>query len=162
MANTTIAISGKNVSVLPLPERIGDFSIKYHVNFSDVATGTGSSDTVTLTLGSTPATWIIGAALGVITTAFAGTTAFTVTVGTTTNVACLLPSQSTLTAGTITSTSGFNQVATVTQATGTAAIGLVAVFTNATGGSPSALTAGAMDLYLSVVNPNTLDVSTTG
>jgi hypothetical protein len=162
MANVNVTIAKSKTSVLPLPEQLGDFSVKYHVDFGDVATGTGSTDTVTMSLGSTPATWIINAALGVITTAFAGTTAFTVTVGTTTNVACLLPSTSTLTAGAITSTSGFNVVATTTQATGTAAIGLVAVFTNATGGSPSALTAGALDIYLSVKNPNTLDISTTG
>jgi hypothetical protein len=162
MANTNVNISGKKTSPMPLPERTGDLSVKYHIDYTDVNTGTGSSDTVTVLLGNTPATWVIPAALGVITTAFAGTTAFTVTVGTTTNVACLLPSSSTLTAGVIQSTSGFNTVATTTQATGTSAIGLVAVFTNATGGSPSALTAGAMDIYLAVINPNTIDVSTTG
>jgi hypothetical protein len=162
MANTNLTISKTKVSNLPLPERTADFTTKFHVDYSDINTGTGSSDTVTLTLATTPATWIVASAMGVITTAFAGTTAFTVTVGTTTNVACILPSQSTLTAGTITSTSGPNTVATTTQCTGTSAISLVAVFTNATGGSPSALTAGALDIYVSLVNPNTIDVSTTG
>ena len=162
MANQNVTINKAKVSNLPLPERSYDLSVKFHVDYTDVNTGTGTSDTVTLSLGTTPATWIIGSALGVVTTAFAGTTAFTVTVGTTTNVACLLPSTSTLTAGAFTSTSGPQQVVTVTQATGTSAIGLVAVFTNATGGSPSALSAGAMDIYLGIINPNVIDVSTTG
>lgn len=162
MANTNLTINKAKVSLLSLPERTSDFSHKFHVDFSDVATGTGSSDTVTLALGTTPTQWIIASAMGVITTAFAGTTAFTVTVGTTTNVACLLPSTSTLTQANFTSTNGPNTVTTTTQATGTSAIGLVAVFTNATGGSPSALTAGALDIYLAIVNTAAIDVSTTG
>ena len=40
----------------------------------------------------------------------------------------------------------------LTNATATATKNLVAVFTNATGGSPSALTAGALDIYLNIVD----------
>jgi hypothetical protein len=162
MANTNLTISKTKVSIQGIEQRINGFTHKFHVDYTDVNTGTGSSDTVTLSLGTTPATWIVDAALAVVTTAFAGTTAFTVVVGTTTNNACFLPSTSVETAQVITSTSGPFQVATVTQASGTSAIGLQAVFTNATGGSPSALSAGAMDIYLSVVNPAIFDVSTTG
>ena len=162
MANTNVTIAKTKVSIQGIEQRINGFTHKFHVDYTDVNTGTGSSDTVTLTLGTTPATWIVDAAVGIITTAFAGTTAFTVTVGTTTNVACILPSTSTLTAGLVQPTTGPFQVATVTQATGTSSIGLVAVFTNATGGSPSALSAGALDIYLSIINPAALDVSTTG
>ncbi len=157
MANTNLTFTKAKLSILPLPERTQGFTHKWHFDYTDVNTGTGSSDTVTVTLGTTPANWMVANALGVITTAFAGTTAFTVTVGTSTNTACFLPSTSTLTAGTFTSTSGMNQVVTTTQATGTSAISLTAIFTNATGGSPSALSAGAMDIYLSVLNTNALD-----
>ena len=41
---------------------------------------------------------------------------------------------------------------TATIVKGTASVNLVATFTNATGGSPSALTAGALDIYLNIVD----------
>ena len=40
--------------------------------------------------------------------------------------------------------------ATVTNCSGTTSVGLRAVFTNATGGSPSALTAGNLNIYLNL------------
>ena len=82
-----------------------------------------------------------------ITTAFAGTTAFTIQVGTTTTTNSLVTAQSVKTAGVL---AGVPTTATLIKATATA--NLVAVFTNATGGSPSALTAGALDIYLNIVD----------
>jgi hypothetical protein len=34
---------------------------------------------------------------------------------------------------------------------------MVAVFTNATGGSPSALTAGELDIYLNIIDLTTIE-----
>jgi hypothetical protein len=83
-----------------------------------------------------------------VSTAFAGTTALTVVVGTTTNTSAFLTSTSVLTAGII-GAAGFDP-ATVTNCSGTTSVGLRAVFTNATGGSPSALTAGNVNIYLNL------------
>ncbi|WP_339940441.1 hypothetical protein, partial [Undibacterium luofuense] len=133
---------------LSLHEQARGFSHKFNIPYSAVAYGSGSTDTVTVTLGALPANWVINNALVNVSTAFAGTTAFTVQVGTTTSSAAFVTATSVLSAGVI----GSPLSATLTNATGTASANLVATFTNATGGSPSALTAGALDIYLNIVD----------
>lgn len=152
MADTAVTISRARTSQLSLQEQARGFSHKYTVKSSDVALGTGSSDTVTVTLGTLPAKWAVNNALVNISTAFAGTTAFTVVVGTTTTTNSFITSQSVLTAGVL---AGVPTTATVR--TATAAANMVAVFTNATGGSPSALTAGELDIYLNIIDLTTLE-----
>ena len=152
MADTAVTISRARTSQLSLQEQARGFSHKYTVKSSDVALGTGSSDTVTVTLGTLPAKWAINNALVNISTAFAGTTAFTVVVGTTTTTNSFITSQSVLTAGVL---AGVPTTATVRTATATA--NMVAVFTNATGGSPSALTAGELDIYLNIIDLTTIE-----
>jgi hypothetical protein len=102
---------------------------------------------VTLTLGALPSNFVINNALVNITTAFAGTTAFSVNIGTTSSTSALVTAQSVKTAGVL---AGLATTATLVK--GTASVNLVAIFTNATGGSPSALTAGALDIYLNIVD----------
>jgi hypothetical protein len=152
MADTAVTISRSRVSQLSLQEQARGFSHKYNVKYSDVALGTGSTDTVTLTLGALPAKYAMNAALVNITTAFTGTTAFTIKVGTTGTTDSLVTAQSVLTAGVL---AGVPTAATVRTATATA--NLVAIFTNATGGSPSALTAGELDIYLNIIDLTTVD-----
>ena len=152
MADTAVTISRARVSQLSLQEQARGFSHKFTVKSSDVALGTGSSDTVTVTLGTLPAKWAVNNALVNISTAFAGTTAFTVVVGTTTTTNSFITSQSVLTAGVL---AGVPTTATVR--TATAAANMVAVFTNATGGSPSALTAGELDIYLNIIDLTTIE-----
>ena len=147
MADTAVTIARADTSQLSLQEQARGFSHKFHVDYSDVAYGAGSSDTVTMTLGALPSNYVLNNALVNITTAFAGTTAFTVQVGTTTSSTALVTAQSVKTAGVL---AGVPTTATLIKATATA--NLVAVFTNATGGSPSALTAGALDIYLNIVD----------
>lgn len=149
MADFPVTINRARVSQLSLQEQARGFSHKFNVKSSDVAvaTATGSSDTVTFTLGSLPSRYVLNNALVNITTAFAGTTALTLVVGTTTTTNSLVTSQSVLTAGVL---AGVPTTATIRTATATA--NLVAVFTNATGGSPSALTAGELDIYLNIVD----------
>ena len=150
MADTAVTISRARTSQLSLQEQARGFSHKYTVKSADVALGTGSTDTVTVTLGTLPAKWAVNNALVNISTAFAGTTAFTVVVGTTTTTNSFITSQSVLTAGVL---AGVPTTATVR--TATAAANMVAVFTNATGGSPSALTAGELDIYLNIIDLTT-------
>jgi hypothetical protein len=147
MADTAVTIARADTSQLSLQEQARGFSHKFHVDYSDVAYGSGSSDTVTMTLGALPSNYVLNNALVNITTAFAGTTAFTVQVGTTTSSTALVTAQSVKTAGVL---AGVPTTATLVK--GTATANLVAVFTNATGGSPSALTAGALDIYLNIVD----------
>lgn len=154
MADTPITLSRTRISPLSTDETANTgFTDKFTILYSDIAYGTGSTDTVTVTLGSTPAKWYVDKAQASITTAFAGTTALTVTVGTTTTTNAFVTAQSVLTAGQLGGASG---LPVLTNATATAAKNLVAVFTNATGGSPSALTAGQVNLYLRLVDASKL------
>ena len=147
MADTAITITRANLSQLSLQEQARGFSNKFHVDYSTVALGTGASDTVTMTLGTLPSNFVMNNALVNITTAFAGTTAFSVNIGTTSSTSALVTAQSVKTAGVL---AGVPTTATLVK--GTASVNLVAIFTNATGGSPSALTAGALDIYLNIVD----------
>jgi len=147
MADTAVTIARADTSQLSLQEQSRGFSNKFHVDASDVAFGSGASDTVTLTLGALPSNFVINNALVNITTAFAGTTAFSVNIGTTSSTSALVTAQSVKTAGVL---AGLATTATIVK--GTASVNLVATFTNATGGSPSALTAGALDIYLNIVD----------
>jgi len=149
MADTAITINDDRVTPLSIQEQAATgFNTKLTVLYSDIAYGTGSTDTVTMTLGATPAKWYVDRAMVNISTAFAGTTALTVVVGQTGDTDAFITSQSVLTAGVL-GAAGF-PVATAANSTGTSSVGLRAVFTNATGGSPSALTAGALDIYLRI------------
>ena len=147
MADTAVTIARARTSELSLQEQARGFSNKFNVKYSDVAYGAGSTDTVTMTLGALPSNYVLNNALVNITTAFAGTTAFTIQVGTTTSSTALVTAQSVKTAGVL---AGVPTTATLVK--GTATANLVAVFTNATGGSPSALTAGELDIYLNIVD----------
>jgi len=147
MAETAVTIARADLSQLSLQEQARGFSNKFHVDYSDVAFGSGSSDTVLMTLGTLPSNFVINNALVNITTAFAGTTAFSVNIGTTSSTSALVTAQSVKTAGVL---AGLATTATIVK--GTASVNLVAIFTNATGGSPSALTAGALDIYLNIVD----------
>ena len=147
MADTAVTIARADTSQLSLQEQSRGFSNKFHVDYSDVAFGSGYADTVTMTLGTLPSNFVLNNALVNITTAFQGTTAFSINVGTTSSTSALVTAQSVKTAGVL---AGVPTTATLVK--GTASVNLVATFTNATGGSPSALTAGALDIYLNIVD----------
>lgn len=148
MADTAVTIASTRVTPLAEQEQSATgYNVRFRVLSSDIAYGTGSSDTVTMTLGTTPTTWYVEKSIVNISTAFAGTTAMTLIVGTTTTTNAFVTSQSILTAATLNG-AGFAQA--------TASKSLVATFTNATGGSPSALTAGQLDIYLRLIDCNKL------
>lgn len=152
MADTALTISSSRVTRLSNQEAAAvGYNFRAKVKYSDVNTGTGNADTVTLTLGSTPAKWLVTSAMVNVKTAFAGTTAFTLKVGATDDDFAIA-STSVMTAGIIQPSTGANTVAAPSGATGTAAQTIKAIFTNATGGSPSALSAGELDIYLNIVD----------
>lgn len=150
MADTAVTIARNRTASLSLEEQARGFSHKFTVNYADIAYGAGSTDTVTMTLGALPSKYIVDRALINIRTAFAGTTAMTVVVGTTTTTNAFVTSQSILTAGVLNGALGATAISTAT-----ASKSMVAVFTNATGGSPSALTAGDLDIYLNIIDVGT-------
>jgi hypothetical protein len=159
MANFAVTLPGARISPLIKPERnaLGT-SVRYLVLSSDVAvaSATGNADTITVTLGTTPINWCVSSAFAYVQTAFAGTTALTMIVGTTSSTAAFLASTSVLTAGIIQPTTGINTTASIANSIGTSSVTVQAVFTNATGGSPSALTAGLLEIVLNYVNMDQL------
>ena len=154
MADYPITIAKSRVTIESNPERLNGFTNKYTVKYSDIAlsSATGSTDTVTVTLGTTPTVWAASRAVANVTTAFAGTGGLALTVGTSGSTAAILASASVLTAGLKQNTNGMNSVATPTSATSTASASLVAVFTNSVGSSPSVLSAGELDIYLNILD----------
>ncbi len=146
MADTAITISPTRITPLSEQETAATgFNARFRVLSSDIALGAGASDTVTMTLGPTPAKWYIDKAGVNISTAFAGITALTVIVGTTTSTAALISSTTILTAAFLNMAVG---VPILTNTTATASRSLVATFTAAGTGGPAALTAGQLDIYL--------------
>lgn len=154
MADTPITISSTRITPLSEQETAATgLNTRFRIVYSDILYGTGASDTVTVTLGATPAKWFIDKALMPITTAFAGITAMTVIVGTTSSTAALFSSVSILTAATVNQAVG---VPVLTNTTATAAVNLVATFTAAGTGGPAGLTAGQLDIYVNLKNQATL------
>ncbi len=152
MANTNVTLPASYQSSLASKNfyPLG-CNTKWTIPYSQVNTGTGSSDTVTVALGSTPAKWLINSAYVYVDTAFAGTTSFSLVVGTTTTTNAMIATADLISvgAGPLVPASG---VPVSTNLKGTSAIALQALFTNATGGSPSALTAGNLTIYANVVD----------
>ena len=153
MANTDVTLGNTRKVILSNQERAQGFTHKYTVKYTDIDEGSGSSDTVTVSLGSTPTDFVISRAAINVTPAFTGTGAMTVQVGTDGDPNNFITAITVMTAGpTISAVGG----APVTLA-GTFAIAsdaLEALFTNSSSGSPSALTAGEMDIYLAMHSLN--------
>lgn len=156
MANFTITLPGQYISPLVNPEQKNDYNIRYQIPSSvvAVASATGNADTVTIILGTTPANWVCSGAYAYVATAFAGTTALSMTVGTTTVVSAFLASTSVLTNALIQPANGANTTNLPTSSTASASVTVEAIFTNATGGSPSALTAGLVEILVNMVDLN--------
>lgn len=151
MASQTITINDDRISPLSLQEEAGTgFSHKITVLSSDIAlaAASGTTDTVTVTIGSTPAKWFVSRAMANVRTAFAGSGGLTLAVGTSANTGGMIAATSVLTAGVI-GLAGFVP-ANAAQSTSTSAATLQLLFTNSVSGSPSALTAGAVDVYLNL------------
>lgn len=151
MADTAVTLSKVRFTPLTNPERALGYTHKWTIPYGDIALGAGSTDTVTVTLGSTPAKFLCTQAMVNVTTAFAGTGGLTIKVGATDDDFAVA-AVTVLTAGILQPSTGANTVAAPTGAIGVAAQTLKAIFTNSVSGSPSALTAGSLDIYLSMAD----------
>ena len=153
MANTNVTLDNARKSVLSNQERAQGFTHKWKVLFTDVDEGSGSSDTVTVALGNTPADFVISKAMINVSTAFAGTGGLSIKVGTGDDDVNFITATSVLAAGPIISAAG-SAPATLTGSFAAASNALQAKFTNSSSGSPSALTAGELDIYLAMHDAN--------
>ena len=153
MANTDVTLDNARKSVLSNQERAQGFTHKYTIKFTDIDEGSGSSDTVSVALGATPTDFIITKAMVNITTAFAGTGGLSIQVGTDGDPNNFITATSVLTAGPLISAIGAAPV-TLAGTFAVASDALEALFTNSSSGSPSALTAGELDIYLAMHSAN--------
>ena len=153
MANTDVTLDNARKSVLSNQERAQGFTHKYTIKYTDIDEGSGSSDTVTVTLGATPTDFIISKAMVNITTAFAGTGGLSIQVGTDGDPNNFITATSVLTAGPLISAVGAAPV-TLAGTFAVASDALEALFTNSSSGSPSALSAGELDIYLAMHSAN--------
>jgi hypothetical protein len=160
MANYTVALAGANISPLILPERStggGAFTARYQIPYTvfQAAGSSASADTITVTLGTTPTTWIATSLLVDIPVAFAGSAAassFGCTIGTTTTATAFASSFSILTAGVYQPPNGPGTVATPASSTGVASVTFQAVLT-CTCGFASSFTTGFMTILLGLYDP---------
>ena len=155
MANTDVTLPSARKSILSNQARAQGFTHKFKILFTDIDEGSGASDTVTVALGNTPTDFIVTKALINVTTAFAGTGAMTVQVGPDGDPNNYITATSILAVGPTIAGAGAAPV-TLAGSFAAASDALEALFTNSSSGSPSALTAGEMDIYLAMHSANDL------
>ena len=153
MANTDVTLGSSRKVILSNQERAQGFTHKWTIKYTDIDEGSGSSDTVTVSLGDTLTDFVISRAAINVTTAFAGTGALTVQVGTDGDPNNFITAITVMTAGPTISAAGGAPV-TLAGTFAIASDALEALFTNSSSGSPSALTAGEMDIYLAMHSMN--------
>tara|TARA_Y100000296_G_scaffold85649_1_gene122211 strand:+ start:529 stop:999 length:471 start_codon:yes stop_codon:yes gene_type:complete len=153
MATTNVTLDNARKSVLSNQERAQGYTHKYTIKYTDIDEGSGSSDLVVVALGDTPTDFVISKTLVNIRTAFAGTGGLSIQVGTDGDPNNFITATSVLTAGPLISAIGAAPV-TLAGTFAVASDALEATFTNSSSGSPSALTAGELDIYLAMHSAN--------
>ena len=153
MATANVTLDNARKSVLSNQERAQGFTHKYTVKYTDIDEGSGSSDDVVVALGNTPTDFVISKTLVNTRVAFAGTGGLSIQVGTDGDPNNFITATSVLTAGPLISAIGAAPV-TLAGTFAVAADALIATFTNSSSGSPSALTAGELDIYLAMHSAN--------
>ena len=155
MDNTDVTLGSARKSTLSNQARAQGFTHKFTILYTDIDEGSGSTDTVTAVLGNTPTDFVVTKAMVNVTTAFAGTGAMTIQVGTAGDPNGFITATSVLAAGPIASQAGATTAA-AGACVGTTAQVMEAFFTNSSSGSPSALSAGELDIYLAIHSANDL------
>mgnify|MGYP001228684161 FL=1 len=155
MANTDVTLGSARKSTLSNQARAQGFTHKFKILYTDIDEGSGSSDTVTVSLGDTPTDFIVTKALINVTTAFAGTGAMTVQVGTDGDPNNYITATSILAAGP-TIVGACAAPVTLAGSFAAASDALEALFTNSSSGAPEDLSAGEMDIYLAMHSANDL------
>jgi|TARA_R110000822_G_scaffold38073_1_gene106010 hypothetical protein len=155
MGDTPITLGSARKSTLSNQARAQGFTHKFKILYTDIDEGSTATDTVTVNLGNTPTDFVITKALVNVTTAFAGTGGMTIQVGTDSTADNFIGAITVLTAGPTISAIGAAPK-TLAGSFAVAADVLEALFTNSSSGSPSALTAGELDIYLAMHDANDL------
>lgn len=157
MANTDVTLAETAKSPISLPGiATHGYNSIYKITWEDVDEGSGSTDTVTVTLANTPAEWIIDKAMVYVKTAFAGTAGgFAIEVGTDGDPNNFITSSSVKTAGPIITLAG-SAPTTLVGSFGTASDVIECVFTNSTSGAPEDLTAGELYVLLNIIDVDAL------
>ena len=155
MANTDVTLGSARKSTLSNQARAQGFTHKFKILYTDIDEGSGSTDTVTVSLGDTPTDFIVTKALINVTTAFAGTGAMTVQIGTDGDPNNYITATSILAVGPTIAGAGAAPV-TLAGSFAAASDALEALFTNSSSGAPENLTAGEMDIYLAIHSANDL------
>jgi len=153
MATANVTLDNARKSVLSNQERAQGFTHKYTIKYTDIDEGSGSSDDVVVALGNTPTDFVISKTLVNTRVAFAGTGGLSIQVGTDGDPNNFITATSVLTAGPLISAIGAAPV-TLAGTFAVAADALIATFTNSSSGSPSALSAGELDIYLAMHSAN--------
>jgi len=154
MADTATTLGVKNILTPLLPEQVGfEATHVYQIDYTDVNTGSGSTDTETVKLMDTPAEWMVTHCVVFVATAFAGagSQVFNLLVGTDGDPNNFITSTDVFTAGPIVSAVGGAPI-TLTGSFGTASDVIRATFTNVTAGAPDELTAGRLFIYIRLID----------
>lgn len=153
LSTATSASNGIRIDVLPAEvTRQTGFTHRFRIPFDILndAAWTGQGDTVTVTLGSTPAKFLVDKALVNISTAFATTGTLTIQVGTDGDPDNFVDAQDAKTAATLAGAAGALPV-TEAGSYGVASDVLVARFTTqGSTGAPADITAGVAEVFLSI------------
>jgi hypothetical protein len=159
LATATSASNGKRIGTLSAEEaRQTGFTHRWTIPFDVVNTSTWTTqgDTVTVTLGTTPAKYLIDRVAVNVETAFDTTGTLTMEVGTSGDTDNYLDAQTVKTAATLLADPGAT-VKTKAGSIGTAAATLVARFnTQAANGAPSDITAGKVHIFLRIIDLDSL------
>jgi len=151
----TATSNSNNIRLAPLSAEVAGeygFTHVFRVPFDIInnSAWTAQGDTVTVTLGTTPAAYLVDRVAVYIPTAFATTGTLTLSVGTSANTALALAAASCTTAGMLTAAAGgvpANKVEGISAAT------LVCRFTTqAATGAPSNITNGIAEIYLRILD----------
>ncbi len=155
LSTATSASNGIRIDVLPAEtKRQTGFTHRFRIPFDIINTSTWTTqgDTVTVTLGATPAKFIVDKAAVNISTAFATTGTLTIQVGTDGDPDNFIDAQDAKTAAVLIGASGAVPV-TEAGTIGVASDVLVARFTTqGSTGAPADITAGVAEIFLSIID----------
>jgi hypothetical protein len=157
MANFPITLAGTYITPLVNPEQKNDYTIRFLIPYSVlVATGSsGSTDTVTVTLGNTPANWYVSGVYAYLNPVFAGTIGgLSIAVGTSGTPGAFLATTSVLSGSLIQPSTGVNTTAVPASSFGATSTVIQALFTVSTSGGISGLTSGSVEILISLNDLN--------
>jgi len=155
----TATSASNNIRIAPLSAEVaGEYGFTHvfrvPADILNNSSWTTQGDTVTVTLGTTPAAYIVDRVAIYIPTAFATTGTLTLSLGTSSNTALAIAAASCKTAGMLTAAAG---CVPANKVEGTSAATLQCRFTTQSAtGAPSDITAGIAEIYLRILDVGAL------